>query len=67
MKKKLIIIGTASLALALTGCGYVSPNETYAPKNGLNRWSYVQELPDGRSVICAAASDAITCDWSNAR
>lgn len=67
MKKKLIIIGLGISALALTGCGMVTPNDTYAPKNGLNRWSYVQELPDGRSVVCAAANDALTCDWSNAR
>ena len=59
---KIIIVAVS--ALLLTGC---SNSEHTNSINGTTRWSYIQELPDGRSVVCAGAIQAITCDWENAK
>lgn len=63
MKRKVILIGLVSLLL--TGCA--SEGNNTQSINGSLRWSYIQELPDGRSVVCAAATYSLSCDWDNAR
>lgn len=63
MKKSLLALIGLATAVGLTGCfngGTVAADDPY-------RGAYVQELPDGRSVICAWASYAVDCDWENAR
>lgn len=63
MKRKVILIGLVSLLL--TGCA--SEDNNTRSVNGTLRFSYIQELPDGRSVICVGATYALSCDWDNAR
>lgn len=72
MKKKVAVISLMLLALSLSGCKTADENGKISYSSDCDgglcmRWSYVQELPDGRSVVCAAANEALSCDWSNAK
>lgn len=72
MKKKIALISLIVLAFSLTGCKQSDESGKISYSTDCDgglcmRWSYIQELPDGRSVVCAAANEALSCDWSNAR
>lgn len=63
--KRVILVGLVSLVV--TGCSSDNTDSNTNSVNGVRRWSYIQELPDGRTVVCAAAVEALSCDWDNAR
>jgi len=75
MKKRLAsaVAGAAFLALALTGCSAGSGNggstdpEINAQLTPGTHYSFVQELQDGRKVLCVWAKDGygggLSCDW----
>jgi len=78
MKKRIsaAVAGAALLALALTGCaggpsgagnGGSTDPELNAQLTPSTHYSFVQELQDGRKVLCVWAKDGygggLSCDW----
>jgi len=67
MKPTVLAIATV---LLLTGCATTDQTGNYhLPAHGdVNGWSYIQDLPDGRQVICVGSTGGgLSCDWSNVK
>lgn len=77
MKKHLAVAAAAAafLALALTGCASGAGNggstdpELNDQRTPSVHYSFVQELPDGRKVLCVWAKSGygggLSCDWES--
>lgn len=84
MKRSLAILGTAIvLSVGLVGCGgaYTESGSSVEEKSGPEAPAreisppgtsvFIQELPDGREVLCVWAigpnSGGLSCDWEHVK
>lgn len=69
MKKIVTILAVCAGALALAGCGIQEGSES-SSHYPVSHYTFVQELPDGDSVLCVWAKDGygggLSCDWEGA-
>lgn len=66
--KRLLVVAVA--VLLLSGCNGPTPNEA-GELTPHTHGAFIQELPDGRAVICvwtkSGYSGGMSCDWESAK